>query len=39
MYEDGSILISEMNVTGLGEVSFRLLDQTTATILTYITPK
>lgn len=39
VYEDGSILISEMNVTGLGEVSFRLLDQFTADTLTYITPK
>ncbi|MGC6768043.1 glucosaminidase domain-containing protein [Enterococcus sp. LJL51] len=39
VYEDGSILISEMNVAGLGMVSFRLLDKNTADIMTYITPK
>ncbi|WP_321388954.1 glucosaminidase domain-containing protein [uncultured Enterococcus sp.] len=39
VYEDGSILISEMNAAGLGVVSFRMIDKQTAEILTYITPK
>lgn len=39
IYEDGSILISEMNVAGLGVVSFRVIDAQTANILTYVTPK
>lgn len=39
VYEDGSILISEMNVAGLGVVSFRIIDQNTAVTLNYITPK
>ncbi|MGL4696521.1 glucosaminidase domain-containing protein [Enterococcus larvae] len=39
VYEDGSILISEMNAAGLGVVSFRMIDKQTADILTYITPK
>ncbi|MEI5995186.1 glucosaminidase domain-containing protein [Candidatus Enterococcus mansonii] len=39
VYEDGSILISEMNAAGLGVVSFRVIDQNTANTLTYVTPK
>ncbi|WP_429949195.1 glucosaminidase domain-containing protein [Enterococcus sp. AZ101] len=39
VYEDGSILISEMNVAGLGVVSFRVIDKDTANILAYVTPK
>lgn len=39
VYEDGSILISEMNVAGLGIVSFRVIDQNTANTLAYVTPK
>ncbi|WP_206911934.1 hypothetical protein IGL98_000667 [Enterococcus sp. DIV0840] len=39
VYEDGSILISEMNAVGEGIVSFRAIDQQTATILSYVTPK
>lgn len=39
VYEDGSILISEMNVIGLGMVSFRVIDQNTANTLAYVTPK
>jgi flagellum-specific peptidoglycan hydrolase FlgJ len=39
VYEDGSILISEMNVAGLGMVSFRVIDQNTANTLAYVTPK
>ncbi|GGC78164.1 glucosaminidase domain-containing protein [Enterococcus wangshanyuanii] len=39
VYEDGSILISEMNAAGLGVVSFRVIDQNTANTLAYVTPK
>ncbi|MFK4566143.1 glucosaminidase domain-containing protein [Enterococcus sp. UD-01] len=39
VYKDGSILISEMNAVGLGVVSFRIIDQSTANALSYITPK
>ncbi|MBO0424083.1 glucosaminidase domain-containing protein [Enterococcus plantarum] len=39
VYEDGSILISEMNVAGLGIVSFRVIDKDTANTLAYVTPK
>lgn len=39
VYEDGSILISEMNVAGLGVVSFRVIDKDTANTLAYVTPK
>jgi len=39
VYEDGSILISEMNVAGLGMVSFRVIDKDTANTLAYVTPK
>jgi flagellum-specific peptidoglycan hydrolase FlgJ len=39
VYKDGSILISEMNAVGLGVVSFRIIDQNTANVLSYITPK
>lgn len=39
VYEDGSILISEMNVAGVGIVSFRVIDQNTADTLAYVTPK
>ncbi|MGL4694795.1 glucosaminidase domain-containing protein [Enterococcus larvae] len=37
--EDGSILISEMNVLGIGIVSFRTIRAEDASTLTYITPK
>lgn len=39
VYQDGSILISEMNAAGLGVVSFRVIDSNTANTLAYITPK
>ncbi|MGX7263165.1 glucosaminidase domain-containing protein [Enterococcus crotali] len=39
VYDDGSILISEMNVAGLGMVSFRVIDKDTANTLAYVTPK
>ncbi|EOH92421.1 hypothetical protein UAW_03086 [Enterococcus haemoperoxidus ATCC BAA-382] len=39
VYDDGSILISEMNVAGLGIVSFRVIDKDTANTLAYVTPK
>lgn len=39
VYEDGSILISEMNVAGLGVVSFRVIDKMTADTLAFVTPK
>lgn len=39
VYDDGSILISEMNVAGLGVVSFRVIDKDTANTLAYVTPK
>ncbi|EOL43635.1 glucosaminidase domain-containing protein [Enterococcus caccae] len=39
VYADGSILISEMNVAGLGMVSFRVIDKDTANTLAYVTPK
>ncbi|MBO0438873.1 glucosaminidase domain-containing protein [Candidatus Enterococcus ikei] len=39
VYEDGSILISEMNVAGLGVVSFRVIDKDTANTLAFVTPK
>lgn len=39
VYDDGSILISEMNVAGLGMVSFRIIDKDTANTLAYVKPK
>jgi flagellum-specific peptidoglycan hydrolase FlgJ len=39
VYEDQSILISEMNVAGEGIVSFRKLEPQVATSLSYIVPK
>lgn len=39
VYEDGSILISEMNAVGLGVVSTRMISAEYAGMLTYITPK
>jgi flagellum-specific peptidoglycan hydrolase FlgJ len=39
VYEDGSILISEMNAVGLGVVSTRVIPADVGGMLTYITPK
>ncbi|MFK4567317.1 glucosaminidase domain-containing protein [Enterococcus sp. UD-01] len=39
IYENGSILISEMNAIGLGTVSYRVIEAQTASTLLYVTPK
>lgn len=39
VYTDDSLLISEMNAAGLGVVSFRIIDQQTASRLLYVMPK
>ncbi|MHC5215096.1 glucosaminidase domain-containing protein [Enterococcus sp. LJL128] len=39
VYENGSILLSEMNVIGLNVVSYRIIDKVNADTHTYIMPK